>query len=434
MVDIRIKGISFHERVPLAYKESKKYEDKIVIYNGEKYDYMSKKVFKNDCANVKYDGRYVFLKQMFDPKNKKLLSLKETYDYFVKTADGLKEATNGKINLYKTGSKWTKAAITLFKDLEERNGIWPEKILDDEAEWIRNTMKGPLVWGLKYEGEAYSYDIVSRYPSIMLSNHFSVPIKRGKFITLTKKEFSELKFYQFGIFRVKIKNADFKLFKINELNYYTHYDLTRAKELNYEMELIEDGKPNFLLYDQYSRIQGNKIFKRFVNYLFDLKLKKVEGAKQIITSLWGTLCEKNIIKEKVQEFDIEKFEGSVIGCTPTDEEDKMMVSYYKKDSYYVHNWARLGPFLISLGRKAISRMIQPHIKYIKRIHTDGFYCSQKVEWDKPNIFSHSVCDVKMGENLGNMKYEGYCDYIKIINHNNIIGRNGKKPEFKININ
>ena len=370
----------------------------------------------------------MFLKRIKDPETKELLSLKETYDYFVRVADNLKKETNGMINLYKTGQKWTKAAIKLFKDLEPN--LKAEKILDDEAEWIRNAMKGPLTWAKKYEGEAYYYDIVSRYPSIMMSNHFSVPIKRGEFRTLTQKEFSELKFYQFGIWRVKINKADFKLFKINDENYYTHYDLTRARELEYEMELIEDGKPNFLFYDKNSRIQGNKVFKRFVNFLFDLKSKKVEGAKEILNNLWGTLCEKEIKKEVFSEsegFDAEKFGGSVVGFTP--HEKGFQVSYYEKDSYHAHNWARLGPFLTSLGRKAISTMIEPHLKYIKRVHTDGFYCSKKIEWEKAKY--RSVCKVKMGDYLGNMKYEGYCDYVKIINSNNIIGKDNKRPKFEI---
>ena len=428
MESLKIKGISVHERVPLAIQNSVKYPDKMYCYMEGKYGYIKKTIYYEDKKKVKFSGAYVFLKREYDPETKKLLTLKETYDNFVRIADNLKELTEGKINLYKTGEKWVKAALKLFKDLEP--DIKAEKIEKDEQEWIVNTMKGPLVWGEKYKGRAYKYDIVSRYPSIMISNHFAVPIKRGEFKTIPKNEFSELKFFSFGIWRAKINGANRKLFKINNLNYYTHYDLTRAKELGYEMELIEDEKPNFLFYDKYSRIQGNKIFKGFVDFLFDLKSKNVEGAKEILNNLWGTLCEKNIIKKTFSEsegFDIDKYGGSVIGIIPDGEGHQ--VSYYEKDSYHSHNWARLGLSLTSLGRKAISTMIEPHLKYIKRVHTDGFYCSKKIEWEKAKY--RSVCKVKMGDYLGNMKYEGYCDYVKIINSNNIIGKDNKRPKFEI---
>ena len=420
MESLKIKGISVHERVPLAIQNSVKYPDKMYCYMEGKYGYIKKTIYYEDKKKVKFSGAYVFLKREYDPETKKLLTLKETYDNFVRIADNLKELTEGKINLYKTGEKWVKAALKLFKDLEP--DIKAEKIEKDEQEWIVNTMKGPLVWGEKYKGRAYKYDIVSRYPSIMISNHFAVPIKRGEFKTIPKKEFSELKFFSFGIWRAKINGANRKLFKINNLNYYTHYDLTRAKELGYEIEIIEDGNPNFLFYNSYCRIPGNKIFKNYVNLLFELKKENVEGAKQILNALWGGLCKKNIITKDVnisEGFNIEKYNGSVVSMDTDSSGEKCKVKYIKDDKYHEYNFARLGPFLISLGRKAISTMIEPHIQYIKRIHTDGFICSKKLEWEKAKY--RSVCNVKMGNYLGNMKYEGYCKEVIISNCNNIKG-------------
>ena len=57
MGDLKIKGISYHERIPIAFKQSIKYPDKIYIYNGKGYDYMSKEDYTKDCQKLKYVKR-----------------------------------------------------------------------------------------------------------------------------------------------------------------------------------------------------------------------------------------------------------------------------------------------------------------------------------------------------------------------------------------
>jgi len=46
-----------------------------------------------------------------------------------------------------------------------------------------------------------------------------------------------------------IKRIDTRLFRENPNEFYTHYDLMRAKELGYKIRLIEDDDlPNVLIY------------------------------------------------------------------------------------------------------------------------------------------------------------------------------------------
>jgi hypothetical protein len=81
------------------------------------------------------------------------------------------------------------------------------------------------------------------------------------------------------------------IFRPNEKNYYTHIDVNFAKELNYDMEIIEDGQPNFLSYEG-CLINGAKLFKPFVDYLYQFKHIGYKTIKVYLNSLWGFLCKK----------------------------------------------------------------------------------------------------------------------------------------------
>jgi len=132
-----------------------------------------------------------------------------------------------------------------------------------------------LVWAKNgYKGKSYKKDMVSTYPYILKNQKFMIPIKRDEFKKISKKEFDKMDYYNFGIYRVKITCSDYRIFRYNKRNYYTHYDLTVAKKNGYKMELIVDDKPNCLIYGKDCRINGDVMFKQFIDYLFPLKKKK----------------------------------------------------------------------------------------------------------------------------------------------------------------
>ena len=99
------------------------------------------------------------------------------------------------------------------------------------------------------------------YPSIMKSKQL-FPIKEGelKYINEFKSEF-----FEFGIYRAIISGTT-KKFGFNPKNYYTHIDLTRAKELNLNIKLIVDSQPNFLHYSSFVDLFDN-------SYQFEINLK-----------------------------------------------------------------------------------------------------------------------------------------------------------------
>ena len=152
-----------------------------------------------------------------------------------------------KINLCKTGNNKL-MALHLFDSLTKHIAT-PQIIKQVEADYIANASQGALIFNTKdYKGSYHKYDIKSAYPSIMKSVQL-FPVKEGEFKQVTQKEFDNYTFYPFGIFRCKIKYDENykKLFRFSDKNYYTHIDLTRAKELNLNVELIIDEQANFCI-------------------------------------------------------------------------------------------------------------------------------------------------------------------------------------------
>ena len=187
------------------------------------------------------------------------------HEKYVNDATYLKEATNGQINLFRTGTFKRCAQHFFFNTIRT---IVPEPILRDEAVWLRYATMGAVLYCKKgYKGESHYADFKSFYPAIMKRQQAKYPIKRGEFKTITNEELNKYEFYQFGIYRA-IVDGDHKLFRFNNMNYYTHTDLTLAKSLGFEIELIEDNAPNFLYYSSDKLINGNEIFGKFVNTLY----------------------------------------------------------------------------------------------------------------------------------------------------------------------
>ncbi|GET51869.1 hypothetical protein GLOIN_2v1472929 [Rhizophagus irregularis DAOM 181602=DAOM 197198] len=118
-----------------------------------------------------------------------------------------------------------------------------------EAEWLSDAMMGGLIWA-DNEWKGYGR-------------------QRGKFQTLN--DFVDHRGYAlYGLFRAKISGNNI-LFRQNKRGIYTFIDLQRAKKLGLNIQLIQDGKPNALIYDREARIPGTVIFGEYVHFLFKIK-------------------------------------------------------------------------------------------------------------------------------------------------------------------
>jgi hypothetical protein len=335
------------------------------------------------------------------------LSLRKQFKLFQKRAKLLKKLTNGQINLFKTGSE-SNTALQLFYDLCKPPE--PDKITEAEAVFLSNC-RGQLKHAINYKGKAWKLDIVSEYPSIMRSEHMQFPIKQGTLKTLTLQDFDEIKYFKYGIYRVKIlTRINPFIFNINDKNYYTHIDLNFAKTLNYEMELVEDGNPNFLSYEG-CLISGAKLFKPFVDYLFQFKKLGYKSIKIFLNKLWGKLCQKNVIVAKDNEIHENKnmLEICPIGDN-LDHTSLFKIEVCSYESYYETDFARMRSFMLAKGRFMTAQYIMKNINDVVYVNTDGYLLKTA-----PNK------EIKFGSEIGNLKLEAENHEVEVKNCNTVKG-------------
>ena len=324
-------------------------------------------------------------------------SLEDQHENFIIMANILKEKSGNKINLFKTGT-FTKTALDLFD--RTCKTVFPDPILQDEAIWLEKAKFKAMIFAVPCSGKMYNYDFVSLYPSIMRSPGSLFPIKKGHYKYISQAEFYDMKPLPFGIYKCVVEKSENvkinKQFVFNNKNYYTHLDLVLARELNLNIILFADT-PNALLWDRKHLLTGQQLFAEFVDLLFDLKQQKIDGSKQILNCLWGSLCEMNKIPLKIKNNQNKNTEidsdMTLLSLRPLDK-NTTIVEVIKNDKYYETNFARICPFILSYGRLKISRAIRPHIDSIVRVHTDGFLSTKEL-------------NIETGTNLGEIKLDIY---------------------------
>jgi hypothetical protein len=399
-----VKGIAYEEKIPIIFDPDFKEDDTIInIFTENKPARMKRKTFDFYRKNVPDQRTLGILvkKEDIKIKDKKTkknrdITLKEYYPIFIEEANALREATNGIVNMYITG-RMTKTALDLFYKFVRTLKVDP--ILQIEGEWIHKSSHGAIMFAQKYSGPAYSYDFISHYLFIMQDHHMLFPIKEGQFLILTQSEFEKKKFVSYGIYRCKIYpskdiNKD-KLFRFSKKDYYTHIDINSAIKEGFQIEMIEDGKPNFLFYSRDCLIKGNKLFKPYADFVFPLKQKKIPGAKKLSTCLWGTLTQSNLIKVKhdlTKKFII--YPGNKFYTTLSMNGIMTKTTIIKNDKFFETDFARIKPFLLAKGRYRLKEYAKPYAEYIKFMHTDSMITSKKI-------------DIKIDDGLGKIKYEGY---------------------------
>ena len=327
----------------------------------------------------------------------KHLTIKQQCKIIHPEGEKLVKLTGGKINLFRTGSL-AKTSLQLFYDLcPASNNVEPIESYEID---ILEAGRGPLIWAQPYKGKAYKYDICSEYPSIMASAQHKFPIGKGILKTLSKSEFKSMEYFSFGMYHVSVENHDYRVFKQNPDNWYTHTDLNWAKSQGYKIKLIVDENANALLYDRSALISGNVLFGPFVNFLFKLKKKGHSEVKKYLNCLWGALTQTNTMRIKTDKiFDRQE----VLSILPTDD-GELIFETAIKEKYYETDFARIKPFLLSYGRNKIAKIIAKNIDIVVRTHTDGIICKSEIK------------GIELGNKLGDLKFEG-CGQCNIINSN-----------------
>ncbi|CAB4405759.1 unnamed protein product [Rhizophagus irregularis] len=273
---------------------------------------------------------------------------------------------------------YKRTALWLFERLSV--GVPANDPLDlIEADWLSDAMIGGLIWvDNEWKGYGRQYDATSLYPSIQQSNA-NFPIRQGKFQIL--KDFVDHRGYAL-------------------------YGLFRAKKLRLDIQLIQDGKPNALIYDREARIPGTVIFDEYVHFLFKMKNQGgVAGrvAKRVLNTLWGALCQRkrNYKTLTTDQTDPFKFpEGHTLDSIIPVGSDQWRFQFTNPGNPFKGEYPRIAPFLLARGRKITSEAIQPYKDKVRRIHTDGFILEEQP--DSPTLFA---CPENADLTLKTFKFE-----------------------------
>jgi hypothetical protein len=333
-----VRGIAYKEKIPLFYKPQENctldlrssYDERTYLVYDQNLE--ERQMSKADFDVIKKNPQssdYIIV-----PSNSKFKgSMQDECIEFIKDAELLKTESQGLINLYKTGQD-VKTALNLFNHYNK--SIKPEPMKQVESEWIHKASFAALIYAEKYQGEAHSYDVISHYPALMGHKLMFFPIKEGAFKMISQEEFNKLERLQYGIYRCKVEYnpSVLKQFRYNKLHYYSHIDLTVAKELKLAITMIEDQQPNQLMYDRKCLVTGHQLFKPYFDFLFELKDKNVPRAKSILNVLWGALCQKNIIKTIVNQQSsevVEIFGDKTISKIYPKNDNEVNVEFYKNE-------------------------------------------------------------------------------------------------------
>jgi hypothetical protein len=366
----------------------KKIEGIPTYYDGETFYYDSGKFDNNDYFIWSADSKRV----------KNVDDLPQEYTTIIDTIEALIKATDGFVDMYKTGNYVSTAKYHFYYQFRTKIQN-PDPIEPMECEWISNAVSGGIVYNEPgtYQN-AYHYDINSSYPYIMTLPK-TIPYGRGTFKILTEKPSR----FSLGIYRCKISIDDKyrKLFRENKNNYYTDVDLNDILTFGGQVELIQDGSPNALIYEQKKSLV--KLFGNFVKYFYDLKCKEIPGAKGILNCLWGAVCGRDYKTITIQPDTETILNDEVYSIVP--HSNGLKLKTFDRSNLYKYAYARMMPFILAYGRLCLrlrcgvkiqdnKKILLPdQVERIKYIHTDGFIIAD----EKPPI--------NVDKKLGGLKLE-----------------------------
>jgi hypothetical protein len=361
------------------------------IYNGDEYSIIDNRT-KNEMIKRPYDYEYILVP--YDGKD-----YETDYKEYIKMIDDINNLTDGKINMYKTGS-YSNTALCLFNSMNNNKEY--DKVMPYEFPYLENG--GGVRVGEPYKGVAYKYDINSYYPSILNSKTAKFPISPGKLTDITTEDIKQKRFVKFGVYHAEIECDNSKKFTTISTNMYSHSEINYAKQLGLNITILGQC----ITWDEDQLRTFNSIFGDYVDYLYPLK-KKHKGFKLILNSLWGSLVQKRggVITYRCKWEDLNPDKQIIIKTNPIDDEYCMLTEKIKI-SFFKTTYARLNPFLLGLAR------VQMHKTFCKIgydnllwSHTDSMITSAPLTYKQ----------IKINNILGNWKYEGRCKKLKIINKN-----------------
>ena len=295
-----------------------------------------------------------------------------------------------------------------------------EKPTEDEFYIMERCYNAGLITlNLKYKNkktQCFGYDYSRYYTHLLLDMNFST--KRGKIETLNKLDYDNVKF---GIYRIKITYKKEEFTNIFTFSKFHHYASSTIKYLiqikdkyGLEFELLpadEKYDYNALTYDNEYLINGKEIFGDWYKSLENIRKKYPKNSilKHMMSSLWGMICSFKRIyvsEDNIEDYDIShlkrvlKTEYKILDI----DKDYIIV---KSDDAYNHSLARLKPFMSSLGRLKIMRLLidSKLEENIVRIHTDGIVLNKEVNFKELKKNKYNYYPSPEDKTTGIMVYE-----------------------------
>ncbi|GET59413.1 hypothetical protein GLOIN_2v1472929 [Rhizophagus irregularis DAOM 181602=DAOM 197198] len=161
----------------------------------------------------------------------------------------------------------------------------------------------------------------------------------------------------------------------NKRGIYTFINLQRAKKLGLNIQLIQDRKPNALIYDREARILGTVIFSEYVHFLFNIKNQ-------------GGQRKRNYKTLTTDQIDPVKFpEGHTLNSIILVGSDQWRFQFTNPGNPFKGEYPRITPFLLAHGRKTTLELLKPYKDKVRHIHTDGFILKEQP--DSPALITLS---------------------------------------------
>ena len=349
------------------------YEEKFIVMadkKGEFYEcFDGEKVFLKSMKEL-YETDNLIVEKNYSLESKKMC-LEDAYYSYIEMADELKQESDGLFNFYKTPTV-KDMALNHFYSLTK--AYQPADISNCEANWLNNASCHAVAYWENYTGDVHIFDINSRYPHVMQKSTNMYPIKPGTWKTIDSIHEKP----EYGIYRCiisKVKDDKYKFFVFNSEDHYTHLDVIMAQAYGLKVDLICDGKPNFLYYPKDCLVSGQLLFKKYVDDLYPLKLRKVKGAKLILNILWGALTETKMYKKTV-DYDT-SFDLSGCDVKKLEASDKLRAQFTKmNEQQFKTNYGRIKPFLLAFARNQFYFSFRKWEHLIVRSHTDSLYLTE----------------------------------------------------------
>jgi hypothetical protein len=381
-------------------------------YNGNYHEY-PREDFKNLLK------KYTILTKDLDTKkvisNKK--ELKNVYDFYIAMGNNIKEETEDKINIFKF--KALQYCIMDALRFFSKNATLPEPMDAVEQFWCSQSYGGGHTFGVTYHGDAICYDKNGFYSSILASK-CKVSLVAGHLANVKNEDVKVgedgFKFFDYGMYRAKVENkkGEYKYFRGRKQGYYTHYDLNTAVRAGLEVEIIQDSQPNAYQYDKSKLVDADRVFKEYVDFFYDLKVKGNPYAKIFLNTMYGLMAKRAKIYKTVPKGKVHKLEDYDHELEDIDHDIDSGVTngvMTKQDKIFQTNYARISVFITGKGRetlcKAIRQVEEMYPNSVLRSHTDSLVVKAGTDINKLKGFV-------IGKQLGEWKIEkqGKC---KILN-------------------